>query len=50
MAGTAFASPPSAQLEHAYAACRGIARASATNFYYSFLVLPRRKRNALCAV
>src|SRR5437868_6771649 len=50
MAGTAFASPPSAQLEHAYAACRGIARASAKNFYYSFLVLPRRKRNALCAV
>src|SRR5438067_10559402 len=50
MAAIALASPASAQLEHAYAACRGIARASAKNFYYSFLALPRTKRNALCAV
>ena len=50
MAATELASPASAQLEHAYAACRGIARAYAKNFYYSFLVLPRQKRNALCAV
>ncbi len=38
------------QLEHAYAVCRGIARSAAKNFYYAFLVLPREKRNALCAV
>ena len=50
MATIALGSPASAQLEHAYAACRGIARASAKNFYYSFLALPRAKRNALCAV
>lgn len=34
----------------AYAVCRGIARREARNFYYSFLALPRTKRNALCAV
>jgi phytoene synthase len=34
----------------AYSVCRGITRASAKNFYYAFLVLPKRKRQALCAV
>jgi phytoene synthase len=34
----------------AYAVCRGITRTAAKNFYYAFLVLPRRKREALCAV
>src|SRR5690242_17124426 len=34
----------------AYAVCRGIARREARNFYYSFLALPRAKRNALSAV
>ena len=34
----------------AYSVCRGITRSSAKNFYYAFLVLPRRKREALCAV
>ena len=38
------------QLNHAYAVCRGVARRSAKNFYYGFLVLPSEKRNALCAV
>ena len=38
------------QLRAAYAVCRSITRASAKNFYYGFLVLPRRKRDALCAV
>lgn len=38
------------QLSHAYAVCRGVARRSAKNFYYGFLVLPSEKRNALCAV
>jgi phytoene synthase len=34
----------------AYSVCSGIARASARNFYYAFLVLPKPKREALCAV
>lgn len=38
------------QLSTAYAVCRHITRSEAKNFYYAFLVLPRRKRNALCAV
>ena len=39
-----------AQLSHAYLVCRGIARESARNFYYAFLVLPSEKRDALSAV
>ncbi len=42
--------PAAPQLEMAYAVCRGITRTAAKNFYYAFLVLPRRKRQALCAV
>ena len=42
--------PAPAQLHMAYSVCRGITRASAKNFYYAFLVLPKRKRQALCAV
>jgi phytoene synthase len=34
----------------AYSVCRSIARSAAKNFYYGFLVLPQRKRNALSAV
>jgi phytoene synthase len=34
----------------AYSVCRGITRTAAKNFFYAFLVLPRRKRAALCAV
>jgi phytoene synthase len=34
----------------AYSVCRHIARSAAKNFYYGFVVLPRRKRNALSAV
>ena len=34
----------------AYSVCRGITRTAAKNFYYAFLLLPRRKREALCAV
>lgn len=43
-------SPAPAQLTMAYSVCRGITRGNARNFYYAFLVLPRRKREALCAV
>ena len=38
------------QLRAAYGVCRHIARSAAKNFYYGFLVLPLRKRNALSAV
>lgn len=38
------------QLRTAYGVCRHITRSEAKNFYYGFLVLPRRKRNALSAV
>ena len=37
-------------LEEAYAFCGGIARREAKNFYYAFRVLPRAKRDAMCAV
>jgi 15-cis-phytoene synthase len=43
-------SPTPSQLAMAYSVCSGIARSSARNFYYAFLVLPKRKREALCAV
>jgi 15-cis-phytoene synthase len=39
-----------AQLAIAYSVCRSITRSAAKNFYYAFLLLPRRKREALCAV
>jgi 15-cis-phytoene synthase len=42
--------PAPAQLAMAYSVCRGITRTNAKNFYYAFLVLPKRKREALCAV
>lgn len=42
--------PTASQLEMAYSVCRSIARSAAKNFYYGFMVLPRRKRNALSAV
>jgi phytoene synthase len=38
------------QLNTAYSVCRHIARTAAKNFYYGFMLLPGRKRNALCAV
>jgi 15-cis-phytoene synthase len=43
-------SPTHSQLAVAYSVCRSITRSAAKNFYYAFLVLPRSKRQALCAV
>jgi phytoene synthase len=34
-------------LESSYAYCEEVARSRAKNFYYSFLLLPRRKRRAM---
>src|SRR6202167_6543550 len=42
--------PTESQLAFAYSVCRHITRAAAKNFYYAFLVLPRAKRQALCAL
>jgi phytoene synthase len=42
--------PTASQIHMAYSVCRSIARSAAKNFYYGFVVLPRRKRNALSAV
>ena len=42
--------PAPPQLVMAYSVCKGITRTAARNFYYAFLVLPHRKREALCAV
>ena len=37
-------------LEESYALCGRIARRTGKNFYYSFLVMPREKRTAMCAI
>jgi phytoene synthase len=37
-------------LREAYRICRAIARRRARNFYFAFLALPHRKRDAICAV
>jgi 15-cis-phytoene synthase len=37
-------------IERAYAVCRAIAKREAKNFYYSFVALPRHRRNAICAI
>jgi 15-cis-phytoene synthase len=42
--------PTASQLDMAYSVCRSISRSAAKNFYYGFVLLPRRKRNALSAL
>jgi len=37
-------------LEDSYEHCRHVARSAASNFYYAFYMLPRPKRDALCAI
>lgn len=37
-------------LEQSYRHCRAVARRRAKNFYYSFVLLPRDQRNAMCAI
>ena len=39
-----------ASVEQSYRYCRGIARKRAKNFYYSFLLLEKPQRNAMCAI
>jgi len=38
------------EVARSYAECRRVARASASNFYYAFFMLPQSKRDALCAL
>ncbi len=40
----------SLSIEDSYRYCRSIARARAKNFYYSFLLLEKPQRNAMCAI
>jgi phytoene synthase len=42
--------PGTISLAAAYAECRAIARREAKNFYYSFVALPEKRRNAICAI
>jgi squalene synthase HpnC/squalene synthase HpnD len=44
MTGTAI------EVAHSYAECKRLARASSSNFYYAFFMLPQAKRDALCAL
>ena len=37
-------------MERSYERCREVARKAASNFYYAFYMLPRPKRDALCAI
>jgi phytoene synthase len=37
-------------LDRAYEECRAIAKREAKNFYYSFVALPKPRRDAICAV
>ena len=37
-------------VEESYACCEGVARSQAKNFYYSFLLLSKPQRRAMCAI
>jgi phytoene synthase len=37
-------------LEQSWAHCRAVAKKRARNFYYSFILLPPEKKNAMCAI
>ncbi|MCZ2154234.1 MAG: phytoene/squalene synthase family protein [Bryobacterales bacterium] len=41
---------PTGDLRSSYAYCERISRTRAKNFYYAFLLLPKAKREAMCAV
>jgi 15-cis-phytoene synthase len=38
------------RLEQSQAHCRAVAKSRARNFYYSFILLPAEKKNAMCAI
>ena len=39
-----------ASVEQSFRHCKRVARSRARNFYYSFLLLPREQKQAMCAV
>ena len=41
---------PALEVEHAYLRCEQITRHAAANFYYGIRLLPRPKRQAMCAI
>jgi phytoene synthase len=45
-----FPRTTSEDVARSYTECRRVARASASNFYYAFFMLPPAKRDALCAL
>jgi phytoene synthase len=45
-----IATIPAVEAEHAYRECERITRAEAANFFYGIMLLPRQKREAMCAV
>ena len=47
---TTAVQPDERMIESAYAICRAVARREAKNFYYSFVALPKPRRNAICAI
>jgi squalene synthase HpnC len=49
-AGLRVVGQGSDSLTESYAECRRVARAASSNFYYAFYMLPRPKRDALCAL
>src|SRR5450432_1253702 len=50
VAATLRAAPVMNAVDQSYAYCRRVARSRAKNFYYSFLLLSRQQRKAMCAV
>ena len=48
--GTQHAPQPAGDLSESYAACHSIARASRSNFYHAFFLLPKPKRDGLAAL
>ncbi|PYU24052.1 MAG: squalene synthase HpnC [Acidobacteria bacterium] len=49
-ASTGVREKNSRAIDRSYERCRSVARNAASNFYYAFYMLPRPKRDALCAI
>ena len=50
LARAAFSQGRMTPVEQSYAHCRDVARKQARNFYYSFLLLSKPERDAMCAI
>ena len=47
---SAASGPTHGEIEKSYKYCRSVAKKRAKNFYYSFLLLEKPQRNAMCAI